>query len=55
MLQDIEKGRKTEIDYLNGAVVKYGNKYNYRPIHNEILWKMIKTLETLNAIKEPNF
>lgn len=48
MLQDIEKGRKTEIDYLNGAVVKYGNKHNYKPIYNEILWKMIKTLETLN-------
>lgn len=47
MLQDIEKGRKTEIDYLNGAVVKYGNKHNYKPIYNEILWKMIKTLETL--------
>lgn len=47
MLQDIEKGRKTEIDYLNGAVVKYGNKHNYKPIYNEILWKMIKMLETL--------
>ena len=29
MLQDIEKGKQTEIDFINGAIVKIGNESRY--------------------------
>jgi 2-dehydropantoate 2-reductase len=45
MYQDILKGRKTEIDYLNGAVVELGKKYNIKCPVNESLVAMIKFLE----------
>tara|TARA_Y100000310_G_C20667231_1_gene808250 strand:+ start:926 stop:1810 length:885 start_codon:yes stop_codon:yes gene_type:complete len=45
MYQDVLKGRKTEIDYLNGAVVELGKKYNIKCPVNESLVAMIKFLE----------
>ncbi len=45
MLQDILKGKRTEIDYLNGKIVSLAKKmYIYVPV-NEILTKLIKGLE----------
>jgi len=39
MLQDILSHKKTEIDYINGAIVKYGVKYNIpTPINNLMLY-----------------
>ncbi len=41
MLQDIRNGRKTEIDYINGAVVKLGQKHNIpTPANKEIVEKI---------------
>ncbi|MEK6984603.1 MAG: 2-dehydropantoate 2-reductase [Nanoarchaeota archaeon] len=45
MLQDLMKGKKTEIDYLNGAVVKLGKKYGVKCPVNEALVKIIKEME----------
>lgn len=45
MLQDVLKGRKTEIDYLNGAVVELGKKYGITCPINDGLVNMIKSLE----------
>ncbi|MDA8235730.1 MAG: 2-dehydropantoate 2-reductase [Clostridia bacterium] len=45
MLQDIQKGRRTEIDALNGAVVQLGRKYNLRLPVNEVVTAMIKAKE----------
>lgn len=45
MQQDIMKGRKTEIDYLNGAVVGLGRKYGIKCPVNEALAEIIKSME----------
>ncbi len=46
MLQDMEKGKKTEIDFLNGAVVKLGKKHGIAVPYNESLVALIKFLES---------
>lgn len=45
MLQDIEKGRKTEIDALNGAVVKIGESVGVETPVNRVLTAAVKGLE----------
>ena len=45
MLQDIENGRKTEIESLNGVVVKLANEKNLSVPFNEFLYRSIKFLE----------
>jgi 2-dehydropantoate 2-reductase len=44
--QDLMKGRKTEIDYMNGAVVDLGKKYGIACPVNAALTTMIRYLET---------
>lgn len=44
MLQDILSHRKTEIDYINGAIVKEAKKLGvFAPI-NAILWQLVKSV-----------
>ena len=45
MRQDLMKGRKTEIDYMNGAVAKLGQKYGLPCPVNGALATMIRYLE----------
>ena len=45
MLQDLERGRKTEIDYLNGYVSKKGKEVNYPTPVNDKLTEIIKLIE----------
>lgn len=45
MLQDIEKGRKTEVDMINGYVVKRGHETGIRVPANELVTKMVKQIE----------
>jgi 2-dehydropantoate 2-reductase len=45
MLQDIKAGRKTEVEMFSEAVLELGEKYNINTPVNNILFKMIKTLE----------
>ncbi|MEE8359032.1 MAG: 2-dehydropantoate 2-reductase [Candidatus Hydrothermarchaeales archaeon] len=45
MLQDIERGKKTEIDYLNGAIVELGKKQGIKTPVNETIVSFIKVLE----------
>lgn len=47
MYQDIIKGNKTEINFLNGKIVELGKKYNIPTPYNEMLYALIKFLETL--------
>lgn len=44
-LQDLQKGRRTEIDHLNGAVVALGEKYGIACPVNAALTTIIKQLE----------
>ena len=45
MLQDILKGKKTEIDFLNGKIVEYARELGVKVPINEILTILIKGLE----------
>lgn len=42
---DLRKGKKTEIDYLNGYVVELGRKFGIDVPVNETLYRLVKTLE----------
>lgn len=53
MLQDLEKGKKTEVDAINGTVSKYGKKYNYPTPYNDMVVNIIHEIE-LGRIK-PGF
>jgi len=50
MLQDIEKGKKTEIDYINGALVTYGRKFGLMCPINTVLTALVKGLERRNEL-----
>ena len=45
MLQDIEAGRKTEVEMFAGTVIKMGKKYNIPTPYNSILKEIIEILE----------
>jgi len=45
MLQDVEAGRQTEIDFLNGAIVTYGERYGVDTPLNRALTALVKGRE----------
>ena len=45
MLQDIEAGRKTEVEMFAGTVIELGEKYNIPTPYNKVLKEMIEILE----------
>jgi 2-dehydropantoate 2-reductase len=45
MLQDVEARRETEIDYLNGGVVRFGREHGVPTPLNEAVTALIKGLE----------
>ncbi|HWY28021.1 MAG TPA: 2-dehydropantoate 2-reductase [Candidatus Sulfotelmatobacter sp.] len=45
MLQDIERGKRTEIRQLNGALVRYGEKMHVKTPINYVLTKLVQGLE----------
>jgi len=45
MLQDLEKGKKTEVDMINGLVVEQGKKYGIKTPFNDTVVKIIKGIE----------
>ena len=44
MLQDVEARRTTEIDYLNGGIVRFGREHAV-PTPNEAIWALVKGME----------
>jgi len=46
MLQDVLKRRKTEVDYINGAIIKEGKDLNIPTPVNATLTNLIKTIES---------
>jgi 2-dehydropantoate 2-reductase len=44
--QDLRRGKKSEIDYLNGYIVKLGKEYEILTPLNESVYAMIKMLES---------
>ncbi len=45
MLQDIEAGRPTEVDFMNGAIVQWGEKLGIPTPLNKAVWQLVKGLE----------
>jgi 2-dehydropantoate 2-reductase len=46
MLQDIDAGRRTEIDYINGKIVEYGLQAGVATPYNSMVRGLVKALET---------
>ena len=45
MLQDVEARRTTEIDYLNGGIVRFGHELGVPTPLNEAIWALVKGVE----------
>jgi 2-dehydropantoate 2-reductase len=45
MLQDVEVRRPTEIDYLNGGIVRFGAEHGVPTPLNRAIWSLVKGLE----------
>jgi 2-dehydropantoate 2-reductase len=45
MLQDVEARRATEIDYLNGGIVRFGDEHGVPTPHNRAIWALVRGLE----------
>src|SRR5207245_11006421 len=45
MLQDVLAKRQTEVDFMNGAIVQWGEKVGVPTPLNKALWELIKGLE----------
>jgi 2-dehydropantoate 2-reductase len=54
MLQDLRRGRSTEIDYMNGAVVALGAQHGVECPVNGALTAIIKTMEASGAALRSN-
>jgi 2-dehydropantoate 2-reductase len=54
MCQDIIKGKKTEIDFLNGRIVELGKKNSIPTPVNETLVSLIKFMEEKNGLSRKN-
>jgi 2-dehydropantoate 2-reductase len=45
MLQDVEARRQTEIDYLNGGIVRFGREHGVQTPLNQAIWALVKGVE----------
>ena len=50
MLQDVEAGRKTEVDMLAGTVIALGNQYGIATPVNQRLYDAIRAVETVKNV-----
>ena len=50
MLQDIEKGKRTEIDFINGAILNLGKRNGIKTPLNKVLTHLVRGLEA-NRLK----
>jgi len=51
MLQDITRGKRTEIDHINGAIVKLGAQYGIETPYNSAIVSIVRARETLGKNK----
>ena len=45
MLQDVERGRRTEVEQLNGAIVDMGKELGVETPVNRVLASLIRAIE----------
>jgi len=51
MYEDYRRGKETEIEYLNGDLIRRGKKYGVPTPVNEVLYTLVKGLEMKNHLK----
>lgn len=51
MLQDVEAGRKTEVDMFAGTIIKLGKNHNIQTPYNKMLKEMLDIIEESHRIK----
>jgi len=49
MLQDMMKGKRTEIEEINGAIARIGEKHGIKACYNIVLTKIIKEMENVGT------
>jgi 2-dehydropantoate 2-reductase len=47
--QDLARGKRSEIDYLNGLIVRRGEALGIATPANRVLWSLVKLLEGKSA------
>jgi 2-dehydropantoate 2-reductase len=52
MAQDLARGKKTEIDFLNGYIVELGKKYGVAVPYNESIYVLVKMLEQSKGMQQ---
>ena len=52
MLQDLENGKKTEVDFINGIVCDYGRKYGVKTPYNKKVVEIVHGIEDGKYIPE---
>lgn len=50
MCQDVEAGRKTEVEIFSGTVIELGRKYGVATPVNDALFKLLRAIEQMNGI-----
>ena len=55
MLQDLEKGKKTEIDYINGVICRGGQKCGVPTPFNDMVVKLVKEAEARGGVNDFNY
>jgi len=54
MLQDLERGRSTEIDYINGEVAKGGRKHGIPTPYNDMVVSLVRLAESRQTFWKPS-
>ena len=52
MLQDVRESRQTEIDYLNGYIVRRGEEMGFHCVMNYMLMHMVKGKNKIQNIRK---
>lgn len=55
MLQDVQVGKETEIDYINGYIIRRGEQLGIDCLHNRTLVKMVKENRVINESQIDEF
>ena len=55
MLQDVRRGMPTEVEYINGYIVKRGEEMGIRPVMNYMLMQMVIGKQQLIAKEIDNY
>ena len=46
ILYDLEQGRQTEIEYVMGSFIKYGDRLKFKIPYTRAIYRMIKEIES---------